>query len=389
MIADEIVIFTRCGDLHAVAVAAALDHKGHPPLLWYSSDYPQRQTYSIYIPGNGFCCEIRRQDRDVVIERARSFWFRRAFAPLPDYSKLHPDDHGYARKASSVYHQSFRALLDHETVGLKASLWANRPINAVSAESKPLQLSLATRLGWPVPDTLISNDPLRVREFIRAHGGRAVHKSLGSYWWQEEDALAFANTSVVDEEGLPNDGVLRQTAEIYQELVEKKREIRALFFGRTCLAVEIDPGDRGADHVDWRVFYEPSETSIRPCELPENISSACFEMMAQLGLSTASFDLMVDKEGRFIFSELNQAGQFLWLEAYGVPALEAFSEFLISGDPNFVWQPTKQPLRAQEIYDSARLKDLLAEESFRYRTPDGVVGGINGRPVPAHGGNYG
>jgi hypothetical protein len=111
--------------------------------------------------------------------------------------------------------------------------------------------------------------------------------------------------------------------------------------------------------------------------------------MAQLGLSTASFDLMVDKEGRFIFSELNQAGQFLWLEAYGVPALEAFSEFLISGDPNFVWQPTKRPLRAQEIYDSARLKDLLAEESFRYRTPDGVVGGINGRPVPAHGGNYG
>ena len=51
-------------------------------------------------------------------------------------------------------------------------------------------------------------------------------------------------------------------------------------------------------------------------------------MMSRLGLVTASFDIAIDDEGEYVFLELNQAGQFLWMEDV-TPVAEIFARFLI------------------------------------------------------------
>ncbi|WP_454887368.1 hypothetical protein [Sphingomonas oryzagri] len=84
---------------------------------------------------------------------------------------------------------------------------------------------------------------------------------------------------------------------------------------------------------------------------------------------------MIDRNGEFIFSEVNQAGQFLWLESFGIPALDAFAEFIASGDSEFKWSDRDNPVSIDMASNSSVYKKLLDEESFQSRPPwlDGKV----------------
>ena len=47
---QKILIATVVGDIHATAVAVALERMGHGPLLWYASDVPVQAAASIHLP---------------------------------------------------------------------------------------------------------------------------------------------------------------------------------------------------------------------------------------------------------------------------------------------------------------------------------------------------
>lgn len=53
-------------------------------------------------------------------------------------------------------------------------------------------------------------------------------------------------------------------------------------------------------------------------------------MMSKLGIKIACFDFVVDEDGIYNFLELNQQGQFLWVEELlpGTRMLELFVDFL-------------------------------------------------------------
>lgn len=65
--------------------------------------------------------------------------------------------------------------------------------------------------------------------------------------------------------------------------------------------------------------------------------------------------------GQWVFLEVNEMGQFLFVELYaGMPLLEAFSDFLIHRDPAFRWQPKEPSIRFSEIHDSTRQEMIEA-----------------------------
>ena len=55
--------------------------------------------------------------------------------------------------------------------------WVNDPF-AQNAASKPLQLHCARKVGLTIPDTLITNDPHMVRDFLKEREGNVIHKAL-------------------------------------------------------------------------------------------------------------------------------------------------------------------------------------------------------------------
>jgi hypothetical protein len=64
---------------------------------------------------------------------------------------------------------------------------------------------------------------------------------------------------------------------------------------------------------------------------------------------------VVTPDGDTLFLEVNQMGQFLFVERMaGIPLLDAFCDFLIQGTPSFKW-PRDRP---EVLYD-----DILPEAS--------------------------
>ena len=67
-----------------------------------------------------------------------------------------------------------------------------------------------------------------------------------------------------------------------------------------------------------------------------------------------------------MFLEVNEAGQFLFVEEYtGLPLLDAFCEFLIAADPTFEYRPGREgSLRFRDL--DARLRELTKNATERH-----------------------
>ena len=96
-------------------------------------------------------------------------------------------------------------------------------------------------------------------------------------------------------------------------------------------------------------------------DLPEDIERKCVELVHGMGLVSGSIDLAYTKNGNWIFFEVNQSGQFLWLElmAPALPLLDAFCKFLSHGKATFKYQRESGCLHATDFLqqDSGAIKN--------------------------------
>ncbi|PRQ08186.1 MvdC/MvdD family ATP grasp protein [Enhygromyxa salina] len=345
----KILIPTQSHDIHATAVAAAIATKGHEAVLWYASDLPTQQTMSLNYDGRD---EPQLELHGVDLDHHGTFdvvWLRRPASPvLPD--TMHPGDHTFAV-------QEWRSALEGVWDTLSASgFWINPRIAARRAESKPAQLAAARRVGLDIPATLLSNDPQRIRSFIRANSPtETIYKPFATTQWDLGDgAAAYLFTAVVDEAGLPPDEILRLTPGIFQPRLAKAHELRVTFMGEHMFVARLGSQAVDGAEVDWRIKTRAVATEVGV--LPAKVEMACRALMRTLGLVFACFDFIVTPDGKHVFLEVNQMGQFLWLEelAPEMPLLDAFCEFLIQGRPDFRW-------RAPAPNEGLRFKDFSDE----------------------------
>src|SRR5206468_1237460 len=81
--------------------------------------------------------------------------------------------------------------------------------------------------------------------------------------------------------------------------------------------------------VDWRKAYE--EIVMESFQVPPSITRCCIDTLKKLGIVFGCFDFVVTPQGSYAFLEVNEMGQFLFVEHFtGLPLLNAFSEFLSS-----------------------------------------------------------
>lgn len=81
------------------------------------------------------------------------------------------------------------------------------------------------------------------------------------------------------------------------------------------------------------------ELPIEAVEIPNVIDQKCRMLMESLGLVFGCFDFIVTPDGEYYFLEVNESGQFLWIEKLRpeIKMLDIFTEFLINKNPKFNW----------------------------------------------------
>jgi hypothetical protein len=178
--------------------------------------------------------------------------------------------------------------------------------------------------------------------------------------WLDTKGRQFANYTAV----LPD---LREIAEesirvvpaIYQPKIEKEYELRVTFIGERHFACKIDSQANSATSVDLRILIN---TTKSPYQIPDELANRCQKLMAALNIRFACFDFIREPNGEYTFLELNQAGQFLFIELAcpTIPLLDAMCHFLAHRTME-TWSPSKARIFAGDVYERPEVRDECAE----------------------------
>jgi len=204
--------------------------------------------------------------------------------------------------------------------------WIDNPWTVMKAEDKIYQLNTAIESGFNVPDTLISSNPKRVVDFHRQHNGIIVKMLRAS---PMNDKVIYTNR--VTEEYLKAIESVKLSPSIFQEVVEKKYELRITVVGDNIFPVKIDSQMDSITSLDWRKKPKLNDTEVEltPTELPSEICSKIKLFMKKMNLRFGCLDMAVTKEGKYIFFEINPNGQwyFVQLQTH-IPIAKAIANLL-------------------------------------------------------------
>lgn len=311
-----ILIISHPEDAHTQRVAQNLQQQGHIPFLLDFSRFPEKSLISLEFGANQAKTVHDIQWGDLDLNTVGAVWWRRPQSfRIPEEITYLP----YRKFAIAEACEVFGGL-----PGLLDAQWINVPEHDDLAHRKVFQLRTAERLRIDLPDTLVTNAPAAARAFIRKHGkDNTVTKAFTGtpQAWRETRLIGAAELRQIE--------AVRFAPVIFQALI-KGMDIRVTVVGNHIFAAEIDI--RTGDYpVDFRMNYNNAD--IRPITLPDEVQSQIFNLMKTLGLVYGAIDYRRTSDGRYIFLEINPAGQWLFIEERtGQPITNTLANTLIDLD---------------------------------------------------------
>jgi len=173
--------------------------------------------------------------------------------------------------------------------------------------NKLFNLYIAEKCGLKTPLTYYTSDKNKFKEFVNATNKQLITKGLGNNWIQINDIAATGMTEKVDHEIVENK---EYGYAFVQEQIEKLFELRIFYMKNKCYSSAIFSQNNKKTSVDFRNYDTEVPNRIVPYILPKSIAEKVNLFMDSIHMSTGSLDILVSKEGEYIFLEVNPVGQF-------------------------------------------------------------------------------
>lgn len=225
----------------------------------------------------------------------------------------------------SDFHQLMRKDIETLLFGLVESFEGkclSKPITLKKAENKVYQAYLAKKIGFNIPNFLITNNEKIGNDFIKREISIIKPLSLGKYYTQ--NSVGIIHTNLIDcSKKIENINL----SPIYlQKYIEKDYEIRVTVVNENFFPVKIEC----KDSIDWRKM-DDQVVNYSLIEISEELKEKCLELMKILDIKFGAFDFLV-KESNTYFLEVNPNGQWLWLEEkFNLEISESIFRYLIEG----------------------------------------------------------
>jgi glutathione synthase/RimK-type ligase-like ATP-grasp enzyme len=350
----KIVILARENDNHTAPLKWALGQAGYEVICWAGVGWPVSRHASV-----SFSDETRLRLGSHTLCAGDVVWIRRPEQPIEN-PKVAECDKRFAEEEYRWFNHSIMYLLEILPIRCFNKYSASRFIN-----NKSVQLLLARSCGMNVPHTLMSNSPAEVRNYLQQDSARTICKVFSPHIWRKEGSGAVAVTETFEISGatLPADEVLTYAPAIYQQMVVKKFDVRLVLLGTTVYSCALH-NPKGA--IDWRQDASQGFAHVECIETPAEVERGVLAFAAKSGISYGSFDFAVDAEGCWWFLEVNEGGQFLWLDTFN-PSIHVQEKFLA-----FLTSPEGAPRQTIEERQSLfpSWKDYLASPAKHQQVPE-------------------
>lgn len=303
-----VLIMSLKDDLHAFVIRDELQRKG-VDCHYVTVDAVHEQTTLSWADDGA--CIVTVDGRPCAIAELDTIWWRRSATVQKGRESL-------GEVQDDFINRDWRAGVRGALTAAFDGKWISHPDATDAASFKANQLKVAQDVGLTVPRTLISNEPGRVRQFIRDLGDRAVVKNVSGTL---KTAL-FAAT--VTTESLPSDASILACPTIYQEVIEGHDHLRISIFGDRFFAARIS-----TPQLDWR---KALPTDIEMVELDGELQRRLAAYQRRFSLEMGIVDIKLRADGTPIWLENNPQGQFLFVEGItGFPLAAHFADFLATG----------------------------------------------------------
>jgi glutathione synthase/RimK-type ligase-like ATP-grasp enzyme len=299
-----IVILAHANDNHTAPIKWALEQAGYKVACWAGLASTDDRQASIAFEEN-----TQMTLGTHVLSPGDVVWVRRPNPPLLN-PRVSEADRKFAEGEYRWFYHSIMYQLETLPVHCINKYSASRFIN-----NKSVQILLARDCGMHVPKTLFSNSPAAVRAFVQEAGRRSICKAFFPHIWKKDDseAVAVTETFEVSPEMLPADEVLTYAPAIYQEMVVKEFDVRMVVMGSSVYSYALR-NPKGA--LDWRQDAGQGLVQVENIETPADVEKAVIAFMRQSGAVFGSLDFAIDEKGQWWFLEINEQGQFLWLDEF-------------------------------------------------------------------------
>ena len=205
---------------------------------------------------------------------------------LPEYMILEEED------AAAVHCRQLHNRIEswQEATHVKVV----NPTHAMSSNiSKSYQVQLIADY-FPVPDSIVTNDPEYVARFVQEHS-RIIYKSTSS----ERSIVTELDERAIERlDYLPNCPVL------FQEYIGGQ-DIRVHVIGNTVFPTLVE--SNGTD-------YRYSQARLMATSLPDAVTERCIELSRSLDLHFSGIDLRLTSEGEYFCFEVNPSPGYSYYE---------------------------------------------------------------------------
>lgn len=294
-------------------VERVLEHLARPATVFDIADFPSRTKLEVRFGKQGDrMALIPSTGPTIDLEDLGAVWFRRIRAMDLDPGITDPTCRLFAWSESTEALTGLWHAMD--------CFWMNPPAGDEAGQRKVRQLQVARQVGLSVPDTLITNDPVRAREFVAARPeGGVIRKAFRNI------AEAPRSTAVVRMDDRDRLDDVRFAPVTFQEFVPAEVDLRVIVVEDEIFAASIrsEPEYR----TDYRLGIGSAEFSSY--QLPDEVASALLQLHARLGLVYGASDFRVTPDGEHVFLEVNPGGEYLFAsERTGQPVPQAIAACL-------------------------------------------------------------
>ncbi|MDQ6617049.1 MAG: RimK domain-containing protein ATP-grasp [Actinomycetota bacterium] len=228
---------------------------------------------------------------------------------------------------------------------MTAAFVVNRPSAMASNNSKPFQAGLIRKLGFDVPDTLVTTDPDAAVHFWRRHGS-VVYKSVSG---------VRSIVAQLGESDRPRLNDIGNCPTQFQQYIAGV-DLRVHVVGEEIFSCEVR-----SDGDDYRYpSRQGGSVAVTACTLPEDVAHRCRVLATMLALPVAGIDLRRTSSGAWFCFEVNPSPGFNYYEEEtGLPIGAAIAQLLAAGAKGDQFQLTSLSARkdpsAAELLGSSQM----------------------------------
>jgi len=238
-------------------------------------------------------------------ETINSIWFRRPnFDSVSKPNKKNAFDKKidkylfYNEKIFKEYF--FKSLVNTKKIGSFNIIGLN----------KPLVLEMAKKIGFEIPNTIVTNTKNKLSFFFKKNNCKIINKALHESFKHGDPEKNYWITNRTEEiHSLKNIPKYFKPS-LFQEQIEKKYEIRVFFLYDTCYSACIFSQRNQSTAIDFRNYDRNKPNRIVPYNLPKKIELKIKLLMNNLELNTGSIDLIMSQDDKYVFLEINPVGQY-------------------------------------------------------------------------------